>query len=165
MHLGQFHDRVPGWYDVMLIAWFAWTGLMLGVVSLRLMQEIVSRAAGAVAGWVMVALVTAPVSYTHLVVAANAWADEPCYATLLPGADSASGSADSASAAALTAGAQRRGGCSAFIATGSATTDGRPVMGHDTWTDYDGAFVNDVMFYVHPLKGYDFTYQSSGGEI
>ena len=99
------------------------------------------------------------------VVAANAWADEPCYATLLPGADSASGSADSASAAALTAGAQRRGGCSAFIATGSATTDGRPVMGHDTWTDYDGAFVNDVMFYVHPLKGYDFTYQSSGGEI
>jgi uncharacterized membrane protein len=59
VHLGQFHDRVPGWYDVMLIAWFAWTGLMLGVVSLRLMQEIVSRAAGAVAGWVMVALVTA----------------------------------------------------------------------------------------------------------
>jgi len=27
----------------MLIAWFAWTGLMLGVVSLRLMQDIVTR--------------------------------------------------------------------------------------------------------------------------
>jgi uncharacterized membrane protein len=58
-HLGQFHDHVPGWYDVMLIAWYAWTGLMLGVVSLRLMQEIVTRAAGSVAGWVLVAVVTA----------------------------------------------------------------------------------------------------------
>ena len=43
----------------MLIAWFAWTGLMLGVASLRLMQEIVTRAAGSVAGWVLVTLVTA----------------------------------------------------------------------------------------------------------
>ncbi len=59
VHLGEFHDNVPGWYDVMLIAWYAWTGLLLGVVSLRLMQEIVSRAAGSVAGWLLVALVTA----------------------------------------------------------------------------------------------------------
>ena len=59
VHLGQFHDRVPGWYDVMLITWYAWTGLMLGVASLRLMQEIVSRAAGRVAGWALVGLVTA----------------------------------------------------------------------------------------------------------
>jgi uncharacterized membrane protein len=59
VHLGQFHDHVPGWYDVMLIAWFAWTGLMLGVVSLRLMQDIVTRVAGFVAGWVLVAVVTA----------------------------------------------------------------------------------------------------------
>jgi uncharacterized membrane protein len=58
VHLGQLHDNVPGWYDVMLIAWYAWTGLMLGVVSLRLMQEIVSRAVGSVAGWLLVALVT-----------------------------------------------------------------------------------------------------------
>ena len=59
VHLGQFHDHVPGWYDVMLITWYAWTGLMLGVASLRLMQEIVSRAAGRVAGWALVGLVTA----------------------------------------------------------------------------------------------------------
>ena len=59
VHLGQYHDRVPGWYDVMLIAWYAWTGLMLGVASLRLMQEIVTRAAGRVAGWALVGLVTA----------------------------------------------------------------------------------------------------------
>ena len=101
------------------------------------------------------------------VVAANAWADEPCYVTLLPGASSGASAtaAVAAHAAAHVARPGRRGGCSAFIATGSATVDGRPVMGHDTWTDYDGAFVNDVMFYVHPLRGYDFTYQSSGGEI
>ena len=58
VHLGQFRDNVPGWYDVMLIAWFAWTGLLLGIVSLRLMQEIVARVAGGVAGWVLVTVVT-----------------------------------------------------------------------------------------------------------
>jgi uncharacterized membrane protein len=58
VHLGQFHDNVPGWYDVMLIAWFAWTGLLLGIVSLRLMQEILTRVAGNVVGWVLVAVVT-----------------------------------------------------------------------------------------------------------
>lgn len=58
VHLGQFHDKVPGWYDVMLIAWYAWTGLLLGVVSLRLMQEIVARAVGSVGGWLLVAVVT-----------------------------------------------------------------------------------------------------------
>ena len=98
------------------------------------------------------------------VVAANAWADEDCYASLLPGAQAGTRPATSA-AAKLVARRARQGGCSAFIATGNATVDGRPVMGHDTWTDYDGTFVDNVMFYVHPRKGYDFTYQSSGGEI
>ena len=98
------------------------------------------------------------------VVAANAWADEACYATLLPACDARPRAADAA-VAAHAARPARTGGCSAFIATGTATVDGRPVMGHDTWTDYDGAFTNNVMFYVHPRKGYDFTYQSSGGEI
>ena len=59
VHLGQFHDHVPGWFDVMLIAWYAWTGLLLGVVSLRLMQEIAARAAGNIAGWLLVVFVTA----------------------------------------------------------------------------------------------------------
>ncbi len=95
------------------------------------------------------------------VVATNAWADEPCYATLLPASDATV----KAAKAAIAAVARRRGGCSAFIATGSATTDGRAVMGHDTGTDYDEAFTNNVMYYVHPTRGYAFTYQSTGGSI
>ena len=52
LHLGSMGDTVPGWYDVLMLYWFAWTGLMLGVVSLYLMQEIVARPLGATAGWV-----------------------------------------------------------------------------------------------------------------
>ena len=58
VHLGQFHDKVPGLFDMMLIAWFAWTGLLLGVVSLRPMQEIVARTMGSRVGWLFVVLVT-----------------------------------------------------------------------------------------------------------
>ncbi len=59
LHLGQYPDNVPEWFDVMLIAWFALTGLMLGLVSLRMMQEVVARAAGARVAWVFVVAVTA----------------------------------------------------------------------------------------------------------
>jgi uncharacterized membrane protein len=58
VHIGEFHDNAPIWFDVMLIAWYAWTGMLLGIFSLRLMQDIVSRAMGAVAGWALVAVVT-----------------------------------------------------------------------------------------------------------
>jgi uncharacterized membrane protein len=56
LHLGSMGDVVPGWYDVMLLTWFSWTGLMLGVASLRLVQEIVAGVVGRAAGWVFVAL-------------------------------------------------------------------------------------------------------------
>jgi uncharacterized membrane protein len=54
LHLGSMGDIVPGWYDVLMLYWFAWTGLLLGVVSLYLMQEIVARGLGERAGWVFV---------------------------------------------------------------------------------------------------------------
>lgn len=54
LHLGSMGDIVPGWYDVLMLFWFAWTGLMLGVVSLYLMQDLVTRATGSVVGWLFV---------------------------------------------------------------------------------------------------------------
>lgn len=57
LHLGSMGDVVPGWYDVLMLYWFAWTGLMLGIVSLYLMHEIVARGLGAAAGWVFVVAV------------------------------------------------------------------------------------------------------------
>jgi uncharacterized membrane protein len=38
----------------MLVIWFSWTGLLLGVVSLYLMQEIVKNVFGKLFGWVFV---------------------------------------------------------------------------------------------------------------
>ncbi len=94
------------------------------------------------------------------VVAANDWADQPCYATLL-----GRGSAPAVARAAAAATRARKGGCSAFIATGAATADGRPVMGHNTWSAYDQNFMYNIMFYVYPSHGLDFSYQSAGGQI
>ena len=54
LHLGSMGDIVPGWHDVLMLYWFAWTGLILGIVSLYLMQEIVTRGLGTAAGWVFV---------------------------------------------------------------------------------------------------------------
>lgn len=44
--------------------------------------------------------------------------------------------------------------CSAFVATGSWTRDGRVVIGHNAWTGYaDGARWN-IIFDITPAKGY-----------
>jgi uncharacterized membrane protein len=47
-------DSAPVWFDVLLVAAFAWTGLALGFVSLFLMQSVVRRLLGAAAGWSLV---------------------------------------------------------------------------------------------------------------
>jgi len=57
-HLSRVTDGIPVWYDVILLIWFAWTGLLLGVVSLYMMQEIVTRSMGKTAGWLFVILVS-----------------------------------------------------------------------------------------------------------
>ena len=53
-HLGEGAGEAPVWFDVILLIWFSWTGLLLGVVSLYLMQEIVKETFGKILGWVLV---------------------------------------------------------------------------------------------------------------
>jgi uncharacterized membrane protein len=50
-HLSNSGVDIPVWYDVILLIWFAFTGLFLGMVSLFLMQEIVRREFGRWLGW------------------------------------------------------------------------------------------------------------------
>lgn len=47
---------IPLWYDIGLIATFAWTGCFLAIVSLRTMQSVVRAHANGVASWVFVAI-------------------------------------------------------------------------------------------------------------
>jgi uncharacterized membrane protein len=50
-HLSTNASNAPLWYDVLMLVWFAWTGLLLGVISLHFMQDIVTRAFGRLIGW------------------------------------------------------------------------------------------------------------------
>lgn len=56
-HLAHPSSDLPVWYDVMMLVWFAFTGVLLGMVSLFLMQEIIRREFGRWTGWAFVALV------------------------------------------------------------------------------------------------------------
>ena len=56
-HLSNTSADIPVWYDVILLIWFAFTGLFLGMVSLFLMQEIVRREFGHWFGWCFVLIV------------------------------------------------------------------------------------------------------------
>jgi uncharacterized membrane protein len=49
--------EAPFWFDLILLVAFAWTGCLLGFVSLSLMQEVVRKAVGRVAGWLFAAAV------------------------------------------------------------------------------------------------------------
>jgi uncharacterized membrane protein len=44
-------EGMPVWFDVVMLTSFAWTGLVLGFVSVYLIQSVARRRAGAVAGW------------------------------------------------------------------------------------------------------------------
>lgn len=51
----QVRYPVPLWFDILLIAVFAWTGSFLGIVSLRTMQDLVEKYLFRWVGWVFVA--------------------------------------------------------------------------------------------------------------
>jgi hypothetical protein len=46
------------------------------------------------------------------------------------------------------------GNCSAFVATGSYTSDGRIVMGHNAWTNYVVGTRWNIIFDIKPEKGH-----------
>ena len=54
VHVGRV-TGVPVWYDAAMIASFAVVGLVLGLVSILLVQGVVERRFGAAVGWLMLA--------------------------------------------------------------------------------------------------------------
>lgn len=57
-HLARQSNAAPLWYDVIMLVWFSWTGLLLGLISLYFMHEIVQRTFGRVVGWIFILLVS-----------------------------------------------------------------------------------------------------------
>jgi uncharacterized membrane protein len=44
-------DGMPVWFDVAMLTTFAWTGLLLGFVSVYLVQQVAARSLGTASGW------------------------------------------------------------------------------------------------------------------
>ncbi|MGE5465170.1 MAG: DUF1361 domain-containing protein [Syntrophothermus sp.] len=66
----------PLWYDVIIVVWASWTGMLLGVISLYLMQDIMIRTFGRVPGWIFVLVISALSSfgvYIGRFVRLNSW--------------------------------------------------------------------------------------------
>ena len=66
----------PLWYDVIIVGWCSWTGMLLGVISLYLMQDIVTRTFGRWSGWVFVFVISVASSfgiYIGRFVRLNSW--------------------------------------------------------------------------------------------
>jgi uncharacterized membrane protein len=66
----------PLWYDVIIVVWCSWTGMLLGVISLYLMQDIIVRGFGRLAGWAFVFVISALSSfgiYIGRFVRLNSW--------------------------------------------------------------------------------------------
>jgi uncharacterized membrane protein len=66
----------PLWYDVIIVGWCSWTGTLLGVISLYLMQDIIVRAVSRAAGWLFVFLIAGLSSFAMYIgrfVRLNSW--------------------------------------------------------------------------------------------
>jgi len=57
-YLNRAAENAPLWFDIILLIWFSWTGMLLGLISLYLMHEIVQRNFGRFPGWIFVLLVS-----------------------------------------------------------------------------------------------------------
>ncbi|MGH2523730.1 MAG: DUF1361 domain-containing protein [Anaerolineales bacterium] len=55
LHL-RSHNSIPVWFDLIMLLSYAWTAFLLGIVSLYLMQDLVSQTVGGAGGWVFVLL-------------------------------------------------------------------------------------------------------------
>jgi uncharacterized membrane protein len=75
-HINEVTSNIPLWYDVILLTWFSWTGMLLGIVSLNLMQEIIKRHFGRWLGWTFVFVVAGLSSagvYVGRFIRLNSW--------------------------------------------------------------------------------------------
>ena len=75
IHLGESR-LVPVWYDALMLSSFAWTGLLLGFVSLYLVQFVTRRVVGPAWSWVGVACALGLASfgvYLGRFVRVNSW--------------------------------------------------------------------------------------------
>lgn len=66
----------PLWYDVIIVVWCSWTGTLLGVISLYLMQDIIIRTFNKWVGWLFVLVISGLSSfgiYIGRFVRLNSW--------------------------------------------------------------------------------------------
>lgn len=66
----------PLWYDVIIVVWCSWTGALLGIISLYLMQDIIFRAINRWVGWAFVFIISAASSFGMYIgrfVRLNSW--------------------------------------------------------------------------------------------
>ena len=66
----------PLWYDVIIVVWCSWTGTLLGIISLYLMQDIIFRTISRWVGWIFVFVISAASSFGMYIgrfVRLNSW--------------------------------------------------------------------------------------------
>ena len=74
--LARISYSAPLWYDVLIVVWCSWTAMLLGIVSLYLMQDIVIRTFGRFIGWSFVLVISVLSSfgiYLGRFVRLNSW--------------------------------------------------------------------------------------------
>ncbi len=74
--LARDRGGAPLWYDVIIVGWSSWTGTLLGVISLYLMQDIIFRSFGRFAGWAFVIIISGLSSFAMYIgrfVRLNSW--------------------------------------------------------------------------------------------